>query len=338
MLNKITIALVFSVYSLSAHSATYSITNLGTLGESSYAYGLNNNGEVVGTSYSLGNATAFIWNEANGIVSLGLSSSTAYAINNSGTIVGGTGSQAFYGSNGSYSITDGGQYPNYHPHVAYDINDNGLAVVVREIGTHQSLIWDGSGLFQEFGKPGGEDAYAINNNGVIAAHSEFAYGANPTGTLYYPDGTYTDIGGRTAYDVNDSLVAVGADTNGNAFIWDSIGGYQNLGKLFGWDTSLFAVNEEGIAVGAMAQSPHFSAALYDGNSLVDLNSLINPSLGWHLTSAQDINDFGQIVGWGEINGVTSAFLLTPVPVPAAAWLFVSGLLGLVGVARHKKAA
>lgn len=34
---------------------------------------------------------------------------------------------------------------------------------------------------------------------------------------------------------------------------------------------------------------------------------------------------------GEIRG-----FLTPVPVPAAVWLFGSGLLGLVGVARNKK--
>ena len=35
---------------------------------------------------------------------------------------------------------------------------------------------------------------------------------------------------------------------------------------------------------------------------------------------------------GEIRGQVSA-----VPIPAAAWLFVSGLLGLVGMARRKKA-
>jgi PEP-CTERM motif len=29
-------------------------------------------------------------------------------------------------------------------------------------------------------------------------------------------------------------------------------------------------------------------------------------------------------------------LLTPVPVPAAVWLFGSGLLGLIGIARKKK--
>jgi hypothetical protein len=31
-------------------------------------------------------------------------------------------------------------------------------------------------------------------------------------------------------------------------------------------------------------------------------------------------------------------IIPPVPVPAAVWLFASGLLGLVGIARRKKAA
>jgi hypothetical protein len=40
------------------------------------------------------------------------------------------------------------------------------------------------------------------------------------------------------------------------------------------------------------------------------------------------------------SGVTSGFFggSTVVPVPAAVWLFGSGLLGLIGIARRKKAA
>ena len=42
---------------------------------------------------------------------------------------------------------------------------------------------------------------------------------------------------------------------------------------------------------------------------------------------------------GPFVGYSAAFSFTaPVPVPAAVWLFGSGLLGLVGVARRKKAA
>ncbi len=44
----------------------------------------------------------------------------------------------------------------------------------------------------------------------------------------------------------------------------------------------------------------------------DLNSLIPAGSGWALSVARDINDAGQIVGEGVINGQQRAFLLTPV--------------------------
>ena len=40
---------------------------------------------------------------------------------------------------------------------------------------------------------------------------------------------------------------------------------------------------------------------------------------------------------GEDFTIAQFIYLTPVPVPAAAWLFGSGLLGLIGIARRKKA-
>ena len=66
--------------------------------------------------------------------------------------------------------------------------------------------------------------------------------------------------------------------------------------------------------------------------------------GWlYLASAIRENGAGQILGYGLLDDMTSggvAYLLTPqaVPVPPALWLFGSGLIGLVGIARRKKAA
>ena len=50
-----------------------------------------------------------------------------------------------------------------------------------------------------------------------------------------------------------------------------------------------------------------------------------------------------ILGLAMIDGAFAGFsanfnMVEPIPVPAAVWLFGSGLLGLVGVARRKKAA
>ncbi len=56
---------------------------------------------------------------------------------------------------------------------------------------------------------------------------------------------------------------------------------------------------------------------------------------WHLISATDINDAGEIVGDGiSPNGEWAAFLLTPtatpVPEPSTFLLTGIGLIGLIG--------
>jgi probable HAF family extracellular repeat protein len=60
------------------------------------------------------------------------------------------------------------------------------------------------------------------------------------------------------------------------------------------------------------------AVLWQDNTLIDLNQLINNS-DWKLTSAQKINNQGQIVGTGYRNGQEQGFLLNPIeygePVP-----------------------
>jgi hypothetical protein len=46
----------------------------------------------------------------------------------------------------------------------------------------------------------------------------------------------------------------------------------------------------------------------------------------------------QDTDFGKISGSPGSWSTSAVPVPAAVWLFGSGLLGLVGMARRKKAA
>ena len=88
----------------------------------------------------------------------------------------------------------------------------------------------------------------------------------------------------------------------------------------------------------------FAFTLDDG--AIDLGSLVEGGLdaaGWDsLGGTTEANSLGQIVGFGSLTGGlgSMSYILTPVsavPVPAAVWLFGSGLLGLVGVARRKTA-
>ena len=46
-------------------------------------------------------------------------------------------------------------------------------------------------------------------------------------------------------------------------------------------------------------------------TVTDLNARIHPRAGWVLGHAQDMNDVGQIVGQGWLNGQVRCFLLTP---------------------------
>lgn len=66
----------------------------------------------------------------------------------------------------------------------------------------------------------------------------------------------------------------------------------------------------------------------------------NPLLNWELVSTDADGDGinGNAMLDGSFTGFSANFSfgqITPVPVPAAIWLFGSGLLGLTGLARHK---
>jgi hypothetical protein len=65
---------------------------------------------------------------------------------------------------------------------------------------------------------------------------------------------------------------------------------------------------------------------------------------WHYTSSDGVTEYTNYnpAGFGfdftySPSAARGHYLIAPVPIPATAWLFGSGLLGLVGMARRKKA-
>jgi probable HAF family extracellular repeat protein len=142
-------------------------------------------------------------------------------------------------------------------------------------------------------------------------------------------GTAPGASSSQLHDINDTGQAVGGPgvrgmhsvlQYGRAFSFDTTAGnMSDLGTLPGYQNSnAMALNNQGQAVG-IAWFPIDEsdvirrAVLFDTRTgdVIDLNLAIPQGSGWWLADAHDINDNGQIVGRGYLNGESHAFLLTP---------------------------
>ena len=139
-------------------------------------------------------------------------------------------------------------------------------------------------------------AYGINNNGYVVGRSQFR-------------------SNNAAY---------------HAFLYDGAN-MTDLGTLGGTNSHAEAINDLNQVVGCslIFGSSDWHAFIYESGNLLDLNTLIPSDSGWVLERAYDINNSGQIVGFGSINGQTRAFLMTPVPEPTTLSLLFIGSLALL---------
>ena len=103
-------------------------------------------------------------------------------------------------------------------------------------------------------------------------------------------------------------------------------------RLFGLDADVYGFD---VIVDRLDSSVIGSASVLLNDELVGIISTASPSVS-AVFADPSITQVIQIVNT-DAALLNYDFYTTPVPVPAAAWLFGSGLLGLIGFARRKKA-
>jgi probable HAF family extracellular repeat protein len=337
-----------------ASAVVYQMTDLGTLGgTNSWAYGIDQNGAVVGASEVVSDdpiTHAFLYDGTMHDLSLagltlGGASSAAYAINATGYVTG-------------YAETADG-------------------------GLH-AYLYDPAGSTADLGTLGGLDSYGygINAAGHVVGESLLANGETHAflhdGSQMHDLGT---LGGTTSFanGINGDGVVVGGsylagDEIIRAFIYDSVNGIQDLGTLGGdaaGSSIAYAINSLGHVVGVsnVPGDVTMHAFLWDGTQMQDLGSLggsyaeglglndldqvvggsfLTGDMQWHPFlndgamhdlgtlggtdgEAWGINSSGQIAGFTGVEGdfddpayYEHAFLANPVPAPTLTWAGLAG--------------
>lgn len=347
---------LLGVTSPQGNAQLYSLADLGDLPggpDDSRASGLNDLGEVVGTSrfadgFAFTSRAGFLWSD-DSLMSLG----------------------DFPGSNNFW--------------VANDVNNSGVVVGESQSNTtsFRPLRWDRGAdevaALPELAGSGFTEVNAVNESGVIVGASRASpavwddNGVRALPTLAgFPEGSVSDV--------NDLGVAVGQVQNASGFravLWDTVaGGIVDLGGLPGgiglsqawainnagqvvgfsydadggrafiWHEGVMrdigrfdprSINEAGFVVGVGSDDTGLAGVLWDETRGAQyLNDLVDASAaGWRLEYAFAINAAAQIAGYGrDPHGNLRAFLLTPVPEPSALCLFVTSVCCVRLARRH----
>ena len=306
--------------SASASLTVGDMVDLGTLGgSSSFAMNANRVGQVVGYSYTAGDAEqrAFRWQ--NGVMTdlgtLGGSFSHATAVNGLGHVVG-YGATAGNAAQHAWlwkaaQMTDLGTLGGASSE-AWGVNDAGQVVgnsfTAGDAAIH-AFIWKAGQGMTDLGTLGGTHSYAtaINTAGDVVGYAYTSANSAPHAFLWR-NGVMTDLGTlggslSAAYGVNDAGQVVGysytaGDAELHPFLWQN-GVMVDLGTLGGSYGYALAINGAGQVTGwsGTAGDAAQRVFVWDDGQMLD----VGPASG--IGEARAITDGGKIAGSRSSDGM-----------------------------------
>lgn len=334
-------------------SVTYSVADLGAIGDSSFASAVNDSGAVAGSCRMPKVVhVAVVWQRGRlkRLDNRGARFSQAVAINNWGQIVGsfGGGPLDFSpGADGRHAFIWKGRgiidlTPSAFSSEGMAINDRGQVLLQVYDGTPAApkmFLWQRGSLHHIADSAG--LLTCINNRSHAAGSNILAVPSDQTGSGHrgVPRAVLWD--GHTARNLlpaDQARLCCGASAISNhdvvvgnsagwtdridegpshALIWKE-GRMMDLGTLPGARSSqACGINNSDEAVGTscadIGNSMVFTAVVWKQGRIINLNELISPDSGWVLEYANAINNKGWIVGEGTHNRQSHAFLLKPIP-------------------------
>ncbi|MBA3963509.1 MAG: hypothetical protein H0X40_16635 [Chthoniobacterales bacterium] len=307
-------------------SADTGMQDLGTLGgDMSYATAVNDNGVVVGYSYTAdGAGRAFLWTTASGMQDLGVpaganySSLVAESINNKNEIVG----YAFSGGGLTtpfyWTATAGFTVFTPGSGEAYGINDPGTVTgLIDQHNVEQTFLWQPSrDIFRGLGFPFGQPysvGMKINNAGNIAGQLETdvvdfhpMFWSRATGfvDLGVPAALYNGVG----YGINKVDEVVGETWNSQtgasvaAFYWNASAGRVALTPLPNRvSTAAYGINNKGMIAGVSASDD----SRFPTRAVIWKNYTSDPQdlgtlPGGTISAGSAINNLGQVAGYADV--------------------------------------
>jgi probable HAF family extracellular repeat protein len=304
-------------------------------GANSAAYGINKYGHTVGYMTVSGNQHAFrnIGAGAKDLGTLGGASSSAWGINDHDRVVGqaenGSGNTRAFFSNG-VTLFDLGTLGGANSY-GRAINNDGTMVGFAELadGRPRAFSFSNGAMANLGALPSTGETYsyaeAINEVGLIGATSSAGAFTPPEppvhAALRRTSGKMIDLGTfggqfSETLGLNDKGEAVGIAATSmlhfdNAFLYSG-GVKKDIGNLGGGYAQANDINNRSQVVGSSAGSMPSRGFLYQGGSMVALDTLLVGTSGWTIVDARAINDRGQIAGTGCKATVCYAVRLDPI--------------------------